>query len=111
MLFGGCLTRVGLCPERSRLSAHAPLHLARGRLRFFGAVPLVSPDGECLGALCVCDVRERHMDTANLGVLSSFASMAMRHVVKEQQFRLAQQHHDEVSGCRGLPSNSTATHN
>lgn len=73
-------------------------------------MPLVSADGECLGALCVCDVRERHMDAANLGVLSSFASMAMRHVVKEQQFRLAQQHHDEVSGCGGLPSNSTATH-
>jgi diguanylate cyclase (GGDEF)-like protein len=60
-----------------------PLVLGEPHIRSYAGVPLQSPDGYNVGALCAIDVVPREFSEAQLGILGSFASL----VVDELELR------------------------
>ncbi|MBV8688189.1 MAG: sensor domain-containing diguanylate cyclase [Alphaproteobacteria bacterium] len=60
-----------------------PLVLGEPHIRSYAGVPLQSPDGYNVGALCAIDVVPREFSDAQLGILRSFASL----VVDELELR------------------------
>jgi diguanylate cyclase (GGDEF)-like protein len=60
-----------------------PLVLGEPHIRSYAGVPLQTPDGYNVGALCAIDVAPRDYSEAQLGILRSFASL----VVDELELR------------------------
>ncbi len=54
-----------------------PLVIGSAKLRFYAGVPLLSPDGQALGALCVIDSRPREFSDEDRARLRELAKMAM----------------------------------
>lgn len=52
-------------------------HLGRAGVRFYAGVPLVTPDGYGLGALCVLSLEPRQVSQHELDTLSDLAAMVM----------------------------------
>lgn len=68
--------------EDHRFSTN-PLVLGAPGIRSYAGVPLRTPDGYNVGALCVIDTEPRQFDEAQLAILRSFASL----VVDELELR------------------------
>jgi len=54
-----------------------PLVSGPPHIRSYLGVPLITPDGHVLGALCAIDTRPRHFDVSRLGVLEKLAELVM----------------------------------
>ncbi len=65
--------------------ADNPLVTAEGGIRFYAGAPLKSPNGHCLGTLCVMDRVPRRMETRMREMLRDMAAM----VVSELELRKA----------------------
>lgn len=79
-------TRVPMCIPDARLDprfAGNPLVTGAPWIRSYLGVPLTSPDGYNLGALCAIDIRPRCYTSAQIDVLKSFADI----VVNEMELR------------------------
>ncbi|MET0383217.1 MAG: ATP-binding protein [Burkholderiaceae bacterium] len=57
--------------------AHYPTVAGESGVRFYAGVPLILPNGERVGALCVVDARVRRLDEAQAATLRSMAEMAV----------------------------------
>ena len=62
---------------RDERFAHYPTVTGAPYIRSYLGVPLVSPDGYNLGALCALDVRTHEFSDAQIDVLKSFAALAV----------------------------------
>ncbi len=61
---------------------------AGGPLRFYAGVPLISPDGHRVGALCVADHRSRTLAPGQLSALTALAAQVMRQMELWRTVRL-----------------------
>ena len=64
--------------------ADHPLVAGPARLRFFAAVPLVSPDGFVLGALAAVDVRPREAGKTRVSSLRVLADLILSHLERRR---------------------------
>ena len=55
--------------------ADNPLVNGEPRIRFFVSFPLFFA-GSCIGTLCACDIRPRHVDADKMGFLRDIAALA-----------------------------------
>ncbi|GGC96759.1 sensor domain-containing phosphodiesterase [Undibacterium terreum] len=62
--------------------------------RFYAGAPMLTREGDAIGALCVTDTKPRRLDEEQLAKLQSLASLAMSHV----SLRRTVGHVDAVSG-------------
>ena len=62
-----------------RFSAN-PLVLGEPHIRSYAGVPLQSPDGYNVGALCAIDVVPRTFSDAQLAILRSFATLVVEQI-------------------------------
>lgn len=54
-----------------------PLVLGEPYIRFYAGAPLIMPDGQAIGTLCLIDTRVRHLDATDLSILSSLRDLAV----------------------------------
>ena len=79
--------------QDTRFMAH-PLVIGEPFVRSYAGVPLRTPDGYNIGALCVIDMVPRHFDPSKVEILKSFASL----VVDELELRRIA-HNDHLTGA------------
>ena len=72
-------------------------HLARDGVRFYAGAPLTTPDGHCLGAMCVLGLAPRQITPAEQACLADLAAMVMAQI--ELQHALGR-----VDPLSGLPN-------
>lgn len=87
-----------IVPDASQDPRFKDMELVKGPpfIKFYAGVPLISPEGQVLGALCVIDLEPRLLTTEQLESLQSLARQVMTHLelhksklqVEEQQARL-----------------------
>lgn len=63
----------------ARFSA-SPFVTGPAALRFYAGEPITGAGGHRLGTLCICDVRPRHLDEAQLGTLRDLARLVEREI-------------------------------
>lgn len=54
-----------------------PLVLGEPYIRFYAGAPLIMPDGQAIGTLCLIDTRVRRLDATDLSILSSLRDLAV----------------------------------
>ena len=64
-------------------------------IRFYAGAPLVAPDGQALGTLCVMDHRPRHLSEAEANYLALLADQVMMHLELRRQNQRLQDAVDE----------------
>jgi GAF domain-containing protein len=62
-----------------------PYVQAEGGIKFYAGVPLITPDGYMIGALCVVDIRHRTFSAKDTLLLTEFAEMAMAEIVSRHE--------------------------
>lgn len=65
--------------------ASSPMVTRTGGIRFYAGAPLVAPDGQALGTICVMDVEPRKLDDGQRAALMALA----RQVMAQMNLRLA----------------------
>ena len=92
-----------------RFSAH-PLFAASPKLRFYAAMPLITPRRAALGALCIADVRPRKLTPVHAEALRVLAAQVMD-VLEERRIAMVRdvvlqaidrELHEQVDGLRTL---------
>ncbi len=90
-------------PDASRepLFAGNPNTTGPNPVRLYAATPLVSPEGEVLGALCVFDTRSMELTATQLALLDDCALQVSDHLrLRRAAAEFAHQAlHDPVTGC------------
>ena len=61
--------------------ADNPLVTGMPRVRFYAGQPLVLPDGSCVGALCLMDMRPREINQKDLDLLGDIAHLVRRELL------------------------------
>lgn len=82
-----------------------PLVTGPPHIRFYAGAPLMTPDGQALGSLCLIDSQARSIDTGDLFVLEQLADLVM----DEMELRLALQDARRANGER-IELVATVTH-
>jgi EAL domain-containing protein (putative c-di-GMP-specific phosphodiesterase class I)/GGDEF domain-containing protein len=72
-------------------------HLARDGVRFYAGAPLITPEGHCLGAMCVLGLEPRQITPAERASLADLAAMVMSQI--ELQHALGR-----IDPLSGLPN-------
>lgn len=69
--------RVLVVPDATRDERFADLALVRsGEVQFYAGAPIVTPQGNALGAVCVLDSRQRELEPHQVQMLGHLASLA-----------------------------------
>lgn len=86
-----------LCVEDVGADARVPEDAAMRAwgVRAYAGVPLVTPAGHAVGALCVADTRPHAWDAGTVEALRDLAALA----VTEIEWRRSQAHHERVTGA------------
>jgi GAF domain-containing protein len=58
-----------------------PLVLGEPFIRFYAGAPLIMPDGQAIGTLCLIDTRVRRLDATDLSILSSLRDLAVTEIL------------------------------
>ncbi|MBP9523596.1 MAG: GAF domain-containing protein [Ottowia sp.] len=74
---GGALTVIADTRDDARVALH-PLVTGAPGVRFYAGAPLVQPNGQVIGTVCVTDVRPRQLTPAQAQSLRWLAGAAMR---------------------------------
>jgi EAL domain-containing protein (putative c-di-GMP-specific phosphodiesterase class I)/GGDEF domain-containing protein len=61
-------------------------HLARSGIRFYAGAPLTTPDGHCLGAMCVLGTEPRQASAEEMTSLTDLATMVMSQIELQHVF-------------------------
>jgi PAS domain S-box-containing protein len=72
--------------RRDERFAASPLVSAAPRIRFYAGIPLASPDGYNLGALCVMDTRRRRLTPAQIEGLGALSRQAATNLELRRHF-------------------------
>jgi PAS domain S-box-containing protein len=67
---------------------HNPFVANDPQIRFYAGAPLISPDGHCLGTLCVMDMVQRKLSEEQLEALRTLAGEVMAHLTLRKQGKL-----------------------
>lgn len=54
-----------------------PLVLGDPFIRFYAGAPLILPEGQAIGTLCLIDTRVRHLDSTDLSILSALRDLVV----------------------------------
>jgi predicted PurR-regulated permease PerM len=74
--------------SRDRRFANNPLLKEHG-IRFYAGVPLLAPNGQPIGSLCLMDLKPRHLSDRDQRLLLEYANEVMEEIAK----RAPQRHH------------------
>jgi signal transduction histidine kinase len=74
---GTDLLLVSDCAKDSRF-AHMPVVTQEPRVRFYGGMPLINPEGHALGSLCIMDFRPREITPEQADALRKIGRQAAR---------------------------------
>lgn len=61
--------------------AENPLVTESPRIRFYAGLPLILPDGSCIGTLCFVDVRPRQFPESSLRAFEDLAEMTKQEIL------------------------------
>ncbi|HSQ11233.1 MAG TPA: GAF domain-containing protein, partial [Burkholderiaceae bacterium] len=61
--------------------AENPMVKGAPRVRFYAGQPLILPDGNCVGTVCLVDTRPRDLDQRAMGLLRDIAELVRRELL------------------------------
>ena len=61
--------------------AENPMVTAAPRIRFYAGQPLILPDGNCIGTVCLVDTRPRELDERQKGLLADIGELVRRELL------------------------------
>ncbi|MBO0663545.1 EAL domain-containing protein [Jiella sp. MQZ9-1] len=78
-----------------------PNVIAHPHLRFYAGAPLISPNGFCLGTLCLLDTKPRQFGPRDAELLADLADLVVEHM---ELMRLTEEAtYDQLTGLRNRP--------
>lgn len=83
-----------------------PLVTSDPNIRFYAGAPLVTPDGQPLGALCTLDTRPRHLSEEQRDALQTLAREVVSHLELRRARLQLQQEQAKLEGLLRLANNA-----
>lgn len=79
----------------------SPLVVEGPCVRFYAGAPLISPSGQCIGALCLLDTKPREFSARDAELLTDLATLAVEHM---ELIRVNEEaKYDPLTGLRNRP--------
>lgn len=104
----GALVHAADARHDARWAAHPWVDGRLGSIRSYAAAPLLTPDHQALGTLCVFDENPRALDDTQRADLADLADLVVSLFDRERRARLESSHHEQLSRVQGQAETARA---